>query len=80
MSAPHAGVDPFSDSEDESRHSTSVVPTDSYSICKCLHNVAKWACETVSQKYVRSTVGTRLSGRSKNSKILGWHKNPFKCL
>ena len=26
------------------------------------------------------TVGTRLPGRSKNSKILGWHKNPLKCL
>ena len=37
ISIPHTKVDPFSDSDDKSRHSTPVVSTDYYSICERLH-------------------------------------------
>ena len=46
-SIPHAAVDPFSDSEDDSRHLTSVVSTDSSNICKRLHIAGEWAGVTV---------------------------------
>ena len=36
ISTPHAGVDPFSNSKDKSRHSTSMMSAKFYSICKRL--------------------------------------------